>query len=160
MIIEELSRDAFAPYGTYQDLYDIEAFRKTPPGESGFYPDLMTVRLGATTLPAVCIAKVKKREMTIEALEYHRYTAEWLLPLDGDCVIYVGQACKGFDPKGLRCFRIPKGVGVHLNPGTIHGTQFPLTEEWVRVLILLPEHTYDNDVVKHTLAPAIPIEQA
>ena len=159
MRIEELSVEAFRPYGAYQDLYDVEAFRKTPPGDTGFYPDLMALRLGRDTLPAVCISKIKRRDMRVTTMEYHRCTAEWLLPLDGDCAIFVGQGCKGFAPEHLRSFRIPQGVAVHLNPGTVHGTQFPLDQEWVRVLILLPEHTYDNDVVKHSLSEAVLIEK-
>ena len=155
--IEPLSREGFRVYGEYQNLYDIEPYRKTPPGDSGFYPDIMTLNLGRDTLPALCVSKIRKRPMKIETMEYHRRTAEFLLPLDADCVIFVGQACKSFDPSALRCFRVPKGTAVRLNPGVIHGTQFVLGQEWARVLILLPEHTYDNDVVKMKLDTPISI---
>lgn len=125
--------------------------RKTPPGDSGFYPDLLTLNFSGETLPTVNISKIRRREKRVVMMEYHNRTCEGLLPLDGDCVIFVGQACKGFDPEVLEAFRIPKGTFVRLNPGTIHGTQFCIEEEWVRVLILLPERTYMNDCIKRKL---------
>lgn len=143
--------EAFQPYGCYQDLYNIEHLRRSPPGESGYYPDLVSLNLAATTQPTASISKVKKRTGIVDMLEYHRYTAEGLLPLDGDCVIFVGRAARMFDLDEIRAFVIPRGCFVRLNPGTIHGTHFPVAEEWVRVLVILPEHTYDNDTVKKVL---------
>lgn len=147
----ELSEEAFRKYGIYTNLYDIEEMRKTPPGDSGFYPDLMTLNFSAETLTSVNISKIRKRENKAAVLEYHNRTCEGLLPLDGDCLIFVGQACRGFNSEVLEAFRIPCGTFVKLNPGTIHGTQFCIDQEWVRVLILLPEGTYRNDCVKKAL---------
>ena len=146
-----ITQESFRPYGFCQDLYDIEQFRRSPPGESGFYPDLLHMSLAHTTPAAVCVSKVKKREPVITSLEYHQYTSEGLLPLDGDCLIYVGRASREFAPDNLKAFLIPKGVFVSFNPGTIHGTHFPVKDEWVRVLIILPERTYGNDAVKKQL---------
>jgi len=147
-----ITREAFRPYGFCQDLYDIEQFKKNPQGESGFYPDLVSLRLGQTTLPSISISKVKKRAPIIPMLEYHKFTAEGILPLDGDCLIYVGLASREFSPDNLTAFLVPKGVFVSINPGTIHGTHFPVQEEWVRVLIILPERTYGNDTVRKDLS--------
>ncbi|MDR2390548.1 MAG: hypothetical protein LBE84_02550 [Planctomycetota bacterium] len=155
----QLSPEAFRISGRYQDLYDIEAMRRGPPGDSGFDPDLVVMNLGGATLPAACVARVRKMPRNIvSGLEYHRYTAGGLLPLDGDCLIFVGRARKGFDPDRLEAFVVPKGVFVKLNPGVVHGTQFPVRDEWVRVLVILPEHTYDNDIVRKPLAPGEAVE--
>jgi ureidoglycolate lyase len=156
---KRLSLEAFRIYGCYRDLYDIEDMRRGLPGDSGFYPDLVVMNLGNTTLPAACVAKVKKQpENIVRGLEYHRYTAEGLLPLDGDCFIFVGRACKGFDPEQLEAFVVPKGVFVKINPGVVHGTQFPVRDEWIRVLVILPERTYDTDTVRKPLTPGEEVE--
>lgn len=149
----ELTPEAFRKYGTYCDLYDIEEFRKTPPGDSGFYPDILRLNFSGGTMPTVNVSKIRKRENKVAVMEYHNRTCEGLLPLDGDCLIFVGQGCKGFDTERLEVFRIPKGTFVVLNPGTVHGTQFCTDQEWVRILILLPERTYENDCVKYNLKP-------
>ncbi len=152
VLASPLTAEDFQPYGCYQDLYNIEHLRRSPPGESGFYPDLVSMNLAGTTQPTASIAKVKRRPGVVDMLEYHRYTAEGLLPLDGDCIIFVGRAGRMFDLDEIRAFVAPKGCFVKLNPGTVHGTQFPIDAEWVRVLVILPEHTYDNDIVKKVLA--------
>lgn len=145
---KKLTLESFKPYGSFQDLYDIENMRRTPPGESGFYPDLLSLNLSSSTLPSVSVSKVKKRDNVVDMAEYHRYSAEGLLPLDGDCLIFVGKACRGLDGDGREAFVVPRGVFVRLNPGVAHGSQFPVSEEWVRIVILLPEHTFENDTVK------------
>ncbi|WP_066456784.1 ureidoglycolate lyase [Anaerotruncus rubiinfantis] len=150
--VTPLTRETFRPYGDFRSLDDLTGHLKGEPGDSEFYPDLLTLNLSGTTLPSVCLAKVKKRRMLIPALEYHKYTAEGLLPLDGDCIIFVGPSWKGFDHNRLKAFRIPQGTFVRLNPGTIHGTQFPAGDsQEVNVLILLPERTFDNDIYKEFL---------
>ena len=147
-----LTKENFHLYGEFRHLDDLEGHLKGEPGDSEFYPDLLTLNLSGTTLPSVCLAKVKKRKMIIPALEYHKFTAEGLLPLDGDCIIFVGPSWKGFDHSRLKAFLIPKGTFVRLNPGTIHGTQFPANgAEEVNILILLPERTFDNDIYKEFL---------
>lgn len=154
-----LTHEAFRLYGCYRDLYDIEPMRRTPPGDSGFYPDLVAMNLANSTLPAACVAKARLQPRNIvSGLEYHRYTAEGLLPLDGDCLIFAGRACKGFDLDQLEAFVVPRGVFVKYNPGVIHGAQFAIRDEWVRILVILPEHTYDNDCVRRPLEPEDGVE--
>jgi ureidoglycolate lyase len=148
-----INRENFRLYGTCQDLYDVEEFARNPNAaeSGGFYPDLLTLPLASTTLPSVCISKVKKSKPVVTFLEYHQYTAEGYVCLDGDCLIYVGKANKGFAPDQIEAFIVPKGVFVKLNPGVIHGTHYPVNDEWVRVLIILPERTYANDFIANRL---------
>ncbi len=150
--VQDLTREAFRLYGDFRSLDDLGGNLKGEPGDAEFYPDLLQLNLSGTTLPSVCVAKVKEREKIISFLEYHKYTAEGILPLDGDCIIYVGRSWKGFHTGYVEAFRIPKGTFVRLNPGTIHGTQFTAKgAKEVTILILLPEHTFDNDTWKHFL---------
>jgi ureidoglycolate lyase len=144
-----INRENFRLYGTCQDLYDIEEFGMNSDAATtgGFYPDLLTLPFASTTLPSVSMSRVKKSKPVVTFLEYHQYTAEGYLPLDGDCLIYVGKASQGFAPDQIETFIVPKGVFVKLNPGVVHGTHYPVKDEWVRILILLPERTYANDFV-------------
>lgn len=137
-----LTKEAFKPYGEYQDLFDV--------GEApSFYPDLIQLNFGTTTLPSICVCKVQKsEEIVIRFAEYHSYTCEGLIPLDGDVVIYVGKPSRGFKkPNGgdLEAFILPKGTFVRFKPGVLHGTQYPIDKEFVSLICMLPERTYAND---------------
>ncbi len=134
---EPLSPEAFAPYGEYVDL-------KKTGAEPGFYPDRMQLPLGVG-VPTVGVAAVGDNRR-VDMLEYHKFTSEGLMPLDGDCDIFVGSPIPGnhFGAE-LRAFRIPCGTFVRLNPGTIHGSQYSVTGEKVNVLLILPAFTFGND---------------
>ncbi len=143
-----LSKEAFKFYGEYQNLLDVGEFG--PAGaDAGFYPDLLQLNFGKTTLPSICVCKVKKpEEMVIRFAEYHSYTCEGLIPLDGDVIIYVGRPARGFrKPNGgdLEAFILPKGTFVKFKPGVLHGTQYPIDQEYVSLICMLPERTYAND---------------
>ena len=72
-------------------------------------------------MPAsVCVARVSECERVISALEYHQFTCEGILPLDGDIDIFVGPSSFRVDPR--RWWPpVPKGTFVRLNPGVLHG---------------------------------------
>ena len=133
-----LTQAAFRPYGDYVEL---PAHGAGP----GFFPDLMPLPLGGTAVPAVSLARIGCGR-TASMLEYHKYTAEGLMPLQGDCVIFVGAPVPG-NPFGaaLEAFRVPAGTFVRLNPGVVHGTQISVTGADVDVLLVLPSFTFGND---------------
>lgn len=139
----------FQKYGTFQNLLDITG--TTEPWEetkSGFFPDLVRLNLGNGNCACVSVNKVTKSDgNVIQFTEYHGYTSEGVLPLDGDCIIHVGKANGPVTPEKLKAFYVPKGTFVSLYPGVLHGTQIACKEDTVHVLILLPERTYGNDCV-------------
>ena len=144
---ELLSKEAFRKYGTFQNMLDISD--TTEPWEStdgGFYPDLVRMQLGNDNCACASVNKISKADGdVIKFTEYHGYTSEGILPLDGDCIIHVGKANGPVTSEKLRAFYVPKGTMVALNPGVLHGTQIACKEDVVHVLILLPERTYGND---------------
>lgn len=133
-----LTQAAFRPYGDYVEL---PAYGKG----SGFFPDLMQLPLGGTAVPSVSLARIGSGR-TATMLEYHKYTSEGLMPLQGDCVIFVGSPVPG-DPfaAALEAFEVPAGTFVRLNPGVVHGSQISVTEAEVDVLLVLPAFTFGND---------------
>ena len=144
---EQLTRENFQNFGSYQNLLDIsDRLEKWEDGESGFFPDLVQLNFGGGNPACASVCRVLKQDgAVIDFTEFHKYTAEGILPLDGDCVIYVGKNYHGVTSAKLLAFRVPKGTFVSLRAGVLHGKQIVFDQEAVHVLILLPEHTYEND---------------
>ena len=123
----------------------MSALRAGPERSNEFYPDLVQI-LGHGDLPvSASVARVAPCEPVVSFCEFHNHTGEGILPIDGDCVIYVAGAGRGVDPDAIEAFRVPRGTFVSLLPGTVHGRQFACGDAPVHVLILLPERTYKND---------------
>ncbi len=137
IVVEPLTAEAFRPYGEYIELH------KTGDGE-GFYPDLMQLPLGRTVTTAGLARVGNARVATM--LEYHCFTSEGFLPMNGDCLFFVGKPVPGSPfAAELHAFRAPKGTLIRLNPGVVHGAQFAADAQTVDVLLILPAFTFGND---------------
>jgi ureidoglycolate lyase len=145
--VKELSRDKFHVYGDYQDLLHAAEDYKRSGATNIFVPDCITLTLGNNLPVAVSVARVSKTETIIETVEYHKFTCEGIMPIDGDCIIFVSPASFRIDTADIEAYRVPKGTFVQLQPGVLHGRQFTLDTLSVNVLILLPQRTYANDIV-------------
>lgn len=147
--VEELSAEAFLPYGFYANLIDPHAERiGDPPVE--FYRDMVQQNLAGASMASFSTCRVETRDPVIDVSEYHTAVGEGILPLDGDVLIHVGPAT----PPGvsaplerMRVFRVPKGTMIVLRPAVWHHAPFTLTEDPVNTLIVLPERTYANDCI-------------
>lgn len=150
---QRLSAAAFQKYGAYQNLLDDADMGQRSVNPAGFFPDLLTLNFGTTTLPSVCCCSVTKQERNIvRSMEAHQFTCEGLLPLDGDVIIFVGVLPPtGFTVDTLEAFIIPQGTFVKLNPLIVHGTQYPVNTAAAHILCLLPERTYRNDKLGHLI---------
>lgn len=155
--IEELSLEAFAPFGQFAAMLNPQALKiGTPPIE--FFRDRVLADMGGAT-PSFSVCRVEPRPLQIDVSEYHSKTSEVLLPLDGDVLMHVGPATPphvGAPVADFRVFRVPQGTLIALRPGVWHHAPFTLSEKAVNVLVVLPERTYANDCVVETLEP-IPI---
>ncbi len=149
--VQELSRDKFRMYGDYQDLLHVVEDNQQTGGSNIFVPDCLTMSLDGSLPAAISIARVSEAETIIEMVEYHKFTCEGILPIDGDCIIFVGPAGFRFDTSGIEAYRVPRGTFVQLKPGVLHGRQFTSGAPQVNVLILLPQRTYANDTVMERL---------
>ncbi len=141
--LQELSVERFARYGSYRNMTDITDV-KAYEGSNVFAPDLLAVDLH-DEIASFSVAEVSACERKITAIEYHEHTCEGLLPLDGDCIIFVGAPSWEPSTDYIEAFHIRQGTMVRLNVGVIHGRQFTMDKEQIHVLIVLPVRTYGND---------------
>jgi ureidoglycolate lyase len=142
-----LSMEAFAPFGQYANFIDPDALKiGAPPIE--FFRDMVPLNLGGSNLPSFSVCRVEKREMIIDATEYHDTSGEGIMPLDGDVLMHVGPAVPPGQAPPLdefRVFHVPRGTFVALNPGVWHHGPFTVSGAPVSSLIVLPQRLYAVD---------------
>ena len=157
---QELSRKAFRQYGTYQNLLDNEDMAEASVRKAGFFADLLTLNFGRQTLPSVSVCHVKREgKNIIPFIEAHKETCEGLLPLDTDVIMFFGRMVNGeLDPETIEAFNVPRGTFVKLEPLVVHGRQFVTKAEEAHVLCLLPQRTFNNDMIKRVLGDDEKIE--
>ena len=143
--VQELSKEAFAVYGTYASLIAPEG-EKLGPAPVEFFRDMIPVSLGCGT-PCVSVTRVSPRPKIAEKFEYHTATAEAFMPLDGDVLVHLAPAGKRENvPYGkIEAFRIPRGTMVAIRAGVWHAAPFASGDQPVCVEVILPERTYAND---------------
>ncbi len=163
LVVERLSSEAFAPFGTFAALLPSPESRPLGAGEIiRFWPDAGgVVGLGPQggNQAALGICQVQWRPWQIDTCEYHSFTSEGILPLDGDIMLHVGPPTGDDVPQveRLQVFYVPKGTAVVIKPGVWHHAPFAANEGvQVNTLILLPPRTYANDCVVRAVAPAVP----
>lgn len=144
--VKQLSYESFKPFGEYASLINPTTYKI---GEKPieFFRDMVTIKIGKDNMPNIGVNRVEKREYIINVTECHNYTAEGLLPLDGDVIIHVGPATPNGIPdiSQIKAFFVSKGTFVTLNPGVWHHAAYTYNKDFVNLLILLPERTYEND---------------
>ena len=147
--VEQLTLEAFAPFGQFASMIDPEAeFIGAKPVE--FFRDMVPLNLG-DPMASFSVCRVETRPEVVDVTEYHTACGEGTLPLDADILIHVAPAT----PNGevpwdrVRIFRVPKGTFVALKPGVWHHAPFLADANAIaaNVLIVLPERTYANDCI-------------
>ena len=139
MIAEPLTEDAFGPFGAVLSQPTAPA-DATGPGWSWW---AQAGRLPTDTRPyAVGYLALEPAEPEFDWSERHQRAAELIVPLGGDCAVYV--APPGDEPSGFRAFRVPAGAGVVLDPGVWHGAPLALGSALAAVVIL-PQGTGTED---------------
>ena len=158
-LIKRLTRDNFYMYGTFANMLNPQA-EKLGSEPVEFFRDMAGFSLGQNTIPSFSICRVLDRSKIIDTVEYHDYTGEGILPLDGDVLIHVAPASvRGeISSDKIEIFHVPKGTFVALHPGVWHHAPFALNCSSVNVLIVLPERTYANDCYVCELPPEHHIE--
>lgn len=136
-----LTAEAFSQYGMFYNLTE-------PTGNclGAFYNDKVALPVsGEVPVTFSSLVTEKADRMIVDSAEYHNYTGEGILPLNGDVVIHVAPATKEPVPDKTEAFIVPKGTVVKLNTGVWHLAPMPVKEDVVHVLIVLPERVYAND---------------
>lgn len=161
--IEELSHDAFKPFGTFINMLNPE-WESIGDKPIQFFRDMSQLAINhPRSMPSFSICRVEKRPLVIDVSEIHNWTAEGNLPLDADALIHVGPATpNGVVPLDkMRVFRVPRGTFVNIHAGVWHHAPFVYGgADALNMVIVLPERTYANDckVVEFSKAEQITIE--
>lgn len=143
-----LTAEAFRPYGSFADMLNPSG--NCFPGEAcDFYPDPVTLAVSGREQLAFSPMTVKKPErMIVKGSEYHDWTGEGMMFLDDDAVLYVAPPSKReVTPEKTEAFLIPKGTLVKLNTGVWHFPPYPVHNEILHLMIVMPERVYGNDCV-------------
>ncbi|MFA6404073.1 MAG: ureidoglycolate lyase [Salinivirgaceae bacterium] len=145
--IEQLSLEAYKPFGTYANLINpTDEKLGAPPVE--FFRDQLQIDVNPINSWSYSCCRVEKRELVIDILEYHSACGEVVLPLDNDILLQVAPASGNGDAIPLdkmRVFYVPKGTAITIKPGVWHWGPFTTNAQPANILINLPERTYAND---------------
>jgi ureidoglycolate lyase len=145
--IEKLNPESFQEFGGFRDmLKPASEMLGAPPIE--FFPDMIQQALGNCQAVSYSNCRIGPRESVINVAECHSSTAEMLMPLDADVLMFFAPACPPearFPADKVRVFLVPKGFLVVINQGIWHHGPFCLGNEPANVLVALPERTYAND---------------
>jgi ureidoglycolate lyase len=139
--VQQLSREAFNQFGTYYDMMD-------PQGANlgNFYQDhLLDPVVGGVPMAFSALIGRRTDKMVVKKSEYHNYTGEVIIPLDGDVIAYVAPPSKVPVPEQTQAFLIPKGTVIRLEVGVWHMGPFPAGDQDVHMMLALPQRTYKND---------------
>lgn len=153
----ELTRESFEPYGRV-----IEAPQAAPdaagPGWRWWGETHMLA--GDGRLFGVGFLDLSPAPMKFDWAERHMRSPETILPLDGDCAVYVGLPDHSDEPQRLpaldafKVFLVRAGQGIILDQGVWHGAPLAV-ESPARAVVLLLEGTgaTDTTVVRFNDTP-------
>lgn len=142
--VEELTSDTFASYGVVIERPD----GATDASGSGWSWWSEISRLPQADRPyAVGYLNLQPSAMEFDWAERHLKSAEVIVPLGGECLIYVGPP----DPTPLwdrfQVFRVRAGQAIVLKEGIWHGAPLALDHP-LTALVLLRQGTGAEDVHK------------
>lgn len=138
--VYDLSPAAFAPYG--------EALGQPARAEDAAGPGWRwwgeTALLAAAARPyGLGYLRLEPAASRFDWAERHMRSAELIVPVGGDCLVYVGPPEHPDEPARLppldrfRVFRVPAGQGVLLHPGVWHGAPLALDRPLSAFVLLL-----------------------
>ena len=143
---KKLSLEAFSKYGSYANMINPDTI-KIGEAPIEFFRDMVSSNLGQATLASFSVCRCAKRPNIIEVSEYHNSCCEVMMPIDGDVLMHVAPAVpqKDFPYDLVEVFYIPKGTLVITNPGVWHHGAYPVDNDVVNCLVVLPERLYMTD---------------
>jgi len=144
---EDLSAAAFAPFGTTIELPE-RAEDASGPAWRWWAETVLLPTDGRSF--GVGYLDLRPGEPSFDWAERHLRTTETIVPLGGECVVYVGPAERrdpGWPPPldRFRAFRVRAGAGVVLKPGVWHGAPLAVDAP-MRAAVLILQGTGADDV--------------
>jgi len=153
LTVKELTPSAFEPYGQVIGVQGREPDGKGP----GWRWWAETVVIPEVTAPyTVGYLELAPDRLRFDWAEYHLQSAEMIVPMGADCLVYVGP--QGEEPywSTFEVFRVRAGQGVILNRGVWHGAPLAVDRP-TNAIVLLRQGTGEDDVYKAIRADG-PIE--
>ncbi len=145
--VELLTTENFQEFGGFRDMLNpVSEMLGAPPIE--FFPDMIQQALGNCQAASYSNCRIRPREPVINVAECHSSTAEMLMPLDADVLMWFAPASvadAGFPGDKVRVFLVPEGTMVVIKPRIWHHGPFCLGNEAANILVALPERTYATD---------------
>lgn len=155
--IEDLTVESFAPFGEVITQPDREHDAQ---GLGWMWWGENHTMAGGDRKYAIGYLDLVPAELTFDWAERHMHSDELLIPMGGECLVYVGPPDYPEEPDRLpplerfRVFRLRAGQGVLLGKGVWHGAPMALDEPLnVTVLLLKDTGKVDGYVVRFEDTP-------
>lgn len=155
--MEELTVEGFAPFG---EVIRQPARAHDAQGPGWTWWGENQVLAGGDRNYAIGYLDLQPAELSFNWAERHMQSHELLIPMGGDCLVYVGPPDYPDEPVRLpelerfRAFRLREGQGVLLGKGVWHGAPMAL-DKHLNVAVLLLKNTgkVDGHVVRFEDTP-------
>ncbi|HHY46483.1 MAG TPA: hypothetical protein GX506_04190 [Firmicutes bacterium] len=160
--IEELSLEAFSPFGTYLNPLDCGPALGARDDQEPvrFYPDRILLLFEHSNIVSISPLVLEPREPVVSVTEIHTHTEEAIGGFTRDVVFHVGPAGNTEPDPGLfRAFRLPAGWWVRIRRGVWHHAPFVVGSEATVGIVVLPPATYTSDCHVVELEEGIAIEK-
>ncbi|GGG70653.1 ureidoglycolate lyase [Paenibacillus radicis (ex Gao et al. 2016)] len=129
--IEDLTAQAFAPYGKVIDLPAVDPSKSGDGWDCWSYIQMLDV----SEPIGFGLVVTKQREFVVTAMERHVSREELLLTFDRELVQPVAECIdienpeERPDPATVKCFRIKPGQAIVINRGVWHSPAYPAAED-------------------------------
>jgi ureidoglycolate lyase len=140
LTVQELTGGAFAPYGEVI----VQPDRGSDASGPGWQWWAETMLLPRDARPyAVGYLRLQPDSRRVDWAERHMQSPEVVVPLGGDCLVYVGPPDHPEEPTRLpalerfQVFRVRCGQGVVLRPGVWHGAPLAVDAPLAALVLLL-----------------------
>ena len=150
--IEDLTVESFAPFG---EVIQQPARDKDASGPGWTWWGQNHLLAGGDRNYAIGYLDLQPADLKFDWAERHMHSDELLVPMGGDCLVYVGPPDHPEEPDRLpdldrfHVFRLQQGQGVLLGKGVWHGAPMALDKPVnVTVLLLKDTGTVDGHVVR------------
>jgi ureidoglycolate lyase len=150
-----LTDPSFRMVGACHDMFHPEG-EKLGDNPVEFFRDMLPLKLGKDTTASFSLCRAQAREPFVDAVEYHTFTEEAIVPLDADIAMAFAPAtATGTVPREkMNAYRIPRGTMIVLKTGAWHSGPYVIGKGPAHILVALPERTYANDCIVKVLSDA------
>ena len=153
--VQALTAEAFAPYGTFVNMHDVNADGKTV-----FQPDRMLQYLGTSTYMSLSTLRVYPRPLELTETEYHDDCEEVFGGYGVDMLFHVALMGEDGGPNldTIAVFKMPKGTFCRVKRRVFHHAPFVCDDNYADGTVLLSPAAYTTDCLLIDFDTPIEIE--